>query len=173
MSTGKERPAPASEGRPASGPRWTQTWLGGARAAGADLGYPGERLGLPEKGPGAVAGYGRRVLALFIDWGLSLLVASLLARTFDWEPAQRSLWTLVVFAIMAWLLVGLLGTTIGKRLCGIRVTRLDGRPVGLLWGLARVALIVLVVPALIWDRDYRGLHDRAANTVEVTVQNKR
>jgi uncharacterized RDD family membrane protein YckC len=161
MSTGKERQA--------AGPRWTQTWLGGARSAGADLGHPGVRLGLPEKGSGAAAGYGRRLLALFIDWGLSLLVASFLARSFDWTPPQRSLWTLVIFGIQVWLLVGLLGTTIGKRLCGIRVARLDGRPVGLLWSLARTVLILLVVPALIWDRDYRGLHDRAANTIVVNL----
>jgi hypothetical protein len=31
----------------------------------------------------------------------------------------------------------------------------------------RTLLLVLVVPALIWDRDYRGLHDRAANSVVV------
>jgi uncharacterized RDD family membrane protein YckC len=169
MSTGKERPATASKGQPTAGPRWTQTWLSGARTAGAELGYPGERLGLPEKGSGAVAGYGRRLLALFIDWALSLLVASLLARTFDLAPPQRSLLTLLVFGVMVWILVGLLGTTIGKRLCGIRVVRPDGRPVGLALGFARAFLIVLVVPAMIWDRDYRGLHDKAANTIVVSV----
>jgi uncharacterized RDD family membrane protein YckC len=158
-SSGKQRSAAEA--------RWTQTWLGGARSAGADLGYPGERLGLPEKGSGAVAGYGRRLLALFIDWGLSLLVSSFLARALDWSPPQRSLGTLVIFGVQAWLLIGLLGTTIGKRLCGIRVARLDGRPVGPVWSLARSVLLLLVVPALIWDRDHRGLHDRAANTIVV------
>ncbi|GAA4145069.1 RDD family protein [Actinomadura keratinilytica] len=160
-SSGKERPA--------AGARWTQTWLGGARSAGADLGYPGERLGLPEQGGGAVAGYGRRLLALFIDWGLSLLVASFLARLFELSPPERSLTTLLVFGVQSWVLVGLLGITIGKRICGIRVARLDGRPVGPVWGLARAVLLVAVVPALIWDRDYRGLHDRAANTIVVNL----
>ncbi|MFB4315612.1 RDD family protein [Actinomadura sp. 21ATH] len=161
MSTGKER-------QPANA-RWTQTWLGGARSAGADLGTPGTRLGLPEKGSGAVAGYGRRLVALFVDWGASLLIATFLTRTFGWEPAQRSMWTLVVFGVMVWLLTGLLGTTIGKRLAGIRVVRLDGRPVGPVWSLARTFLLLLVVPALVWDRDYRGLHDRAANTAVVNI----
>ncbi|QXJ25223.1 RDD family protein [Actinomadura graeca] len=156
MTSGKQRDA-----------RWTQTWLSGARAAGADLGQPGERLGLPGSGSGAVAGYGRRLVALFVDWGLSMLVASLLARTLDWSPSQRSLWTLIIFGIQAWLLTGAAGTTLGKRLCGIRVVRVDGRPVGLGWSLARAALLLLVIPALLWDRDYRGLHDRAANTVVV------
>ena len=26
-----------------------------------------------------------------------------------------------------------------------------------------------VVPALVWDRDYRGLHDRAANTMVINA----
>jgi uncharacterized RDD family membrane protein YckC len=49
------------------------------------------------------------------------------------------------------------------------VVRLDGRPVGLLWSLVRTLLLVLVIPALVWDRDYRGLHDRAAGTVVINV----
>lgn len=151
------------------GPRWTQTWLGGAPSAGIDLGKPGERLNLPESGSGAVATYGRRVVALFIDWGLSMLVASLLARSFGWNPAERSMWTLVIFAIQAWVLTAFIGVTIGKRICGVRVARLDGRPVGLGWALARTLLLVLVIPALVWDRDYRGLHDRASNTVVVNL----
>ncbi|NVI88161.1 RDD family protein [Actinomadura sp. BRA 177] len=151
-------------------PRWTQTWLSGAGAAGADLGRPGERLGLPASGSGAAASYGRRLVALFVDWGLSMLVASLLARGFGWGPAERSLSTLIIFGVQAWVLTAFLGVTIGKRLCGIRVVRLDGRSfVGLGWSLARAALLLLVLPALFWDRDYRGLHDRAANTVVVNI----
>ncbi|MCP9954784.1 RDD family protein [Actinomadura madurae] len=108
-------------------------------------------------------------MALFVDWGLSMLVASLLARSLGWEPAERSMATLLVFGVQAWVLTAFLGTTIGKRLCGIRVARLDGRPVGPVRALVRTLLLLLVVPALIWDRDYRGLHDRAGNTVVVTI----
>ena len=36
--------------------------------------YPGNRLGLPADGPGSVAGWGRRVLALFVDWVACLAV---------------------------------------------------------------------------------------------------
>ncbi|POM24183.1 RDD family protein [Actinomadura rubteroloni] len=157
----------SSDGRRGATPRWTQTWLTGTRSAGVDLGEPGERLGLPVSGSGSAAGYGRRLGALFVDWALSLLVASLLTRAFDLEPSQRSLVTLAVFAVQAWVLTGLLGVTIGKRLFGVRVVRLDGRPLGLGWGLARAVLLIAVVPALIWDRDQRGLHDRAANTVVI------
>jgi uncharacterized RDD family membrane protein YckC len=50
---------------------------------------------------------------------------------------------------------------------GLRVVRVDGHPVGPLWALVRTVLLLTVVPALLWDRDYRGLHDKAADTVVV------
>jgi hypothetical protein len=33
----------------------------------------------------------------------------------------------------------------------------------------RTILLLLVVPALIADRDLRGLHDRAANTIVIRI----
>jgi uncharacterized RDD family membrane protein YckC len=147
--------------------RTTGSWLSGTRSAGVDLGYPGQRLGLPEEGPGAVAGYGRRLLALMADWLLALLITQILAAVFHWNPGTRSLVTLVIFGVLAWLLTGIFGTTVGKRLAGLRTARLDGRPVGLLWAFERALLLVLLIPAVLWDRDHRGLHDRAANTVVV------
>jgi uncharacterized RDD family membrane protein YckC len=146
------------------------SWLGGARSAGVDLGFPGERLGLPKEGSGSAASYGRRLLALFIDWALAWLALLFLARVFGWgNVSQGSLLPIAVFGVEVWLLTGLLGLTAGKRLLGLRVVRLDGRPVGLLWSLVRTLLLILVVPALIWDRDFRGLHDRAANTVVINI----
>ena len=35
--------------------------------------------------------------------------------------------------------------------------------------LVRTVLLCLAVPPLIWDRDRRGLHDRAADTAVVNV----
>lgn len=159
-----------SSGRQAAGgPRWTQTWLSGARSAGADLGYPGQRLGLPEEGPTAIAGYGRRLVALFIDWGACLVVSSFLTRVLELAPQDRSLLTLALFGLQSLVLTATIGMTLGKRLCGIRIVRLDGRPIGPLWALVRTLLLLAVVPALLWDRDHRGLHDRAANTAVVNI----
>ena len=147
--------------------RSTGSWLSGARSAGADLGYPGQRLGLPEEGPGAVAGYGRRLVALMADWLIALLIAQILSAAFHWAPGTRSIVTLAVFGVLAWLLSAIFGTTAGKRLAGIRLARLDGGPVGFLWSFERAVLLVLLIPAVLWDRDHRGLHDRAADTVVV------
>lgn len=140
--------------------RWAGTWLGSREAAG-DEGYPGKRLGLPEEGAGSVAGYGRRLVALLIDWLLCLVISL-------WAVHSRE-WTLLIFAAQDYLLTALAGITIGKRVVGIRVVRLGGRPVWFGWALVRTLLLLTVVPPLITDRDLRGLHDRAANTVVVRL----
>jgi uncharacterized RDD family membrane protein YckC len=133
----------------------------GAKAHSDRPAYPGEKFGLPEKGPGSVAGMGRRLGALLIDWAVCTLIA--LAAFHD------QYWTLVVFAAQDYLLTALTGLTLGKRLTGIRVARLDGRPVGFLWALVRTVLLLTVVPPLVADRDLRGLHDRAANTIVIRL----
>jgi len=148
-------------------PRWTQTWLGGVRSAGVDLGYPGERLGLPEEGSGSVAGFGRRIGAIVVDWLIcTWAITQGLLRidsvTMPWVP-------LLVLALEYLLLVGTMGMTFGMRLFGIRVATLGGGAPGFVPVLARTFLLCLAVPALVWDRDQRGLHDRAANTVVVRL----
>lgn len=129
-------------------------------------GYPGEQLGLPASGPGAMAPWGRRILALFIDWG----IASLISLTwFNYD-----VWvTLGIFLLMHVALVGLLGVTIGKRLARIQVVRLRGSaPVsipGPHWALLRTLLLLAVVPAALISPDGRGLHDRITGTVQVIM----
>ena len=129
-------------------------------------GYPGQDLGLPETGAGSVATLARRVGALFIDWLLCTFIVVALIRP---RQADVEYWTLLVFAAQDFLLTALTGFTIGKRLLGIRVARLDGKMVGPLWGLLRTVLLLTVIPPLLHDRDSRGLHDRAANTVVVRL----
>ena len=149
----------------------TGSWLSGGvgETGGEPQEYPGERLGLPEHGPGSVAPRGVRLLALFIDLALSSLVTSLFAefdvdrpdvmRTFNYTSV------LVWFVITA-VMVAVSGFTAGKALLGLRVVRLDGKPmVGPLRAAARTLLTALLLPAAIADADGRGLHDKAAGTV--------
>ncbi|MFD5000576.1 RDD family protein [Streptomyces buecherae] len=147
------------------------SWLSGPRAAaeemGVDFGYRGERLGLPRDGRGAVAPPGRRMLALLVDWGLCLLIAyGLIA---DRDAASAGNWALPVFLVMSLFTVGTLGCTPGKMLLRIRVVDLSGNRLTLPRTLIRCVLLGLVVPAVIWDRDSRGLHDRAAGAVQVRL----
>lgn len=106
-----------------------------------------------------MAGIGRRLGAIFIDWLLCELIAIALL--------HNQSWTIAVFGVEVYLLTALTGFTVGKRLTGIRVIRLDGRPVGLWWSLVRTVLLLAVIPPLVYDRDQRGLHDKAANTAVV------
>ena len=136
-------------------------WLTGALTSKSDSRYPGERLGLPEQGPRSVARMGRRVAALCVDWLLCTVIAVGLLHS--------QYWTIVVFAIEVYLLTAVSGFTVGKRILGIRVARLDGKPIGFLWALVRTLLLLTVIAPLVTDGDLRGLHDRAANTVVIRL----
>ena len=109
---------------------------------------------------------GRRVGALFIDWLLCTFIVVALIRP---TRADVPTLTLLVFGAQDFVLTALTGLTVGKRLLGIRVVRLDGKMIGPLWGLLRTVLLLTVIPALLHDRDTRGLHDRASNTAVVRI----
>ncbi|MDE8668298.1 RDD family protein [Pseudarthrobacter sp. H3Y2-7] len=135
------------------------SWLTGPDTSGISK-YPGERLGLPESGPGSIARAGRRIVAIMLDWGIALLISNFAFAGDSWA-------TLFVFAVEQTLLVGTLGYSIGHRIVGIHVLRLGGAPAGPLAALVRAVLLCLVIPAVIFDPDHRGLHDKAMNTVLV------
>jgi hypothetical protein len=141
--------------------RWAGSWLSGTRARGEENTYPGQHFGLPEDGPRSVAGVGRRLGALSIDWLLCMIISLALFGT--------QIWTIVVFGAEVYVLTALTGFTVGKRLLGLRVVRLDGKPVGLWWALVRTLLVLAVVPPLVFDSDLRGLHDKAANTLVIRI----
>lgn len=134
-----------------------------------DLSYPGRRLGLPLRGPGSVASWARRVLALVLDWVLANLVVLLVLRSSEpWTVGSTlQLAPLVVWIVVVALSTGLTGASPGQHLLGLRVVRLDRRPVGLWNGIIRTLLIALVIPPAVADRDRRGLHDLAVGTVVV------
>jgi uncharacterized RDD family membrane protein YckC len=135
----------------------------GQAAGGDGQRWPGRKFGLPEDGPRSVAGIGARLIALIVDWGACEIIA---VSAFRSHTAVQ-LWTLLFFAAETWLLIGLTGGTLGMRLLRMRVARIDGKPVGLAFGLIRTILLLLVVPPLVMDSDLRGLHDRAARTIVI------
>lgn len=130
-------------------------------ASSADSSWPGKGLGLPEAGPGSLAGFGRRLGALVIDWLIAVLISA------AWLGGD-SLLTLLIFAGMHVILAGLLGVTLGKRLLRIQVVRGRGAP-GPVRALLRTVLLLLVVPALITDAEGRPLHDAAAGTLQLRM----
>jgi uncharacterized RDD family membrane protein YckC len=146
--------------------RWTETWLTGRPEHPRDnlepgaerQDYPGQRLGLPEHGPGSAGGFGSRILALVIDWLPCSVAAQLLTK----NPAFSAL---VLFAAVTVLSVALAGRTVGHAAAGLRVALLDGRRAGFAAAVIRTMLLCLVIPPVVYNTDGRGLHDRAAGTI--------
>lgn len=144
------------------------SWLEGPRASSTAPGsYPGQRLGMPERGTGSVGRFGRRAVAILVDWTLCQLVAFAVLDAQLGHGGVDGLKPLLVFVVENLLLVGTVGATVGHRLLGLRVVRLTGGLPGPVPAVVRTMLLALAVPALIWDRDERGLHDKAARTVLV------
>ncbi len=109
-------------------------------------------------GTAGSARWGRRLIALAIDWLACVLIADTLL---PWESA---LMPLLVFGLEQVLLVGTIGFSLGHRLLGLRVQRAGGGLPGPLPALIRTALLLLVIPAVLTDGSGVGLHDRAAGT---------
>lgn len=150
--------------------RWTGTWLSGLGAAvpdGPAQRWRGERLGLAAEGDGALAPMSRRLVAFVLDLAAGALIGGLLrVLVTDPTPGQRTLAVNGAFALEVLILTALTGRSLGMALVGIRVARLSDRNgvPGFLPAAVRTALLVLLVPALILDRDGRGLHDKATGT---------
>jgi uncharacterized RDD family membrane protein YckC len=132
----------------------------------------------------------RRAVARLVDLGLAAVVALLIglgvAPLLTDDPGDASEARLVVFLfglpLLAAVQEALLaaassGQTVGKRLAGVRIQRLDGTPPG--WrasALRAVPLLLVFAPVVgellvplvyLWTvaaRDRRGLHDRLAGT---------
>ena len=146
------------------------SWLQGPGSLNPDAQPPGVRLGLPAEGPGSVARFGRRAGAIIVDYALCTLIATLFGYHFaGHNTGAAAFLPLAVFGVENLLLLGTAGFTIGHRLFGMQVRRLGGGLPGIVPALVRTILLCLAVPALIWDRDQRGLHDRVAGTVLVRL----
>ena len=100
----------------------------------------------------------------------------------DWAPAYFLSWslfptaggadpfvTLAIFAALQYAFMITLNGSIGHIATRMRVVPIRGGYLGFWRPLVRTLLLCLVIPAVIWDVDQRGLHDRAAGTVLVRV----
>lgn len=124
--------------------------------------------------------FGRRLVGLMIDWVLCLVISSAffaLPEAGQLAPLERifvggnPMATMGIWAAQHFVLVATLGTTVGHRVVRLRVVRDDGVPfVGLVRALGRTVLLALVIPAVVWDEQGRGLHDRAVHTRILPIQ---
>lgn len=152
------------------------SWLSGSDPSGESGAneYPGQRLGLPPSGPGSIAGFGRRIAALLIDWfiayglvGLLVAVGLMDQQTFLYTPLGSTS-IAVVWVVLGIISVRLFGFTPGQLALGVRVASIDNRiHVGLGRATVRGILVFFVIPALFTDSDLRGYQDRFTGTAVV------
>jgi uncharacterized RDD family membrane protein YckC len=99
-------------------------------------------------------------VGICIDWALAVLVS--------WAFfAYDATATLVIFAVMQYVLTITLGGSVGHVVLGMRVRPLTGGYVSLWRPALRTVLLCLVLPAVVWNADQRGLHDVFSGTVLV------
>ena len=75
--------------------------------------------------------------------------------------------TLGAFAALQYIFIVTLSGSIGHLVFGLRVVPVNPAWIGPVKPLVRTVLVCIVIPAVIWDVDQRGLHDRLAATVLV------
>lgn len=118
------------------------------------------------------ASWGRRILALLVDWTLCTLVVIVAFGLDDYtEPGSTaSFLVLPVYVVESALLTWLAGGSAGKLLTGLCVVPADGRLRRLnpFKALLRQVMVALVIPPLVFRADGRGLHDILAGTSTIT-----
>ncbi len=150
------------------------SWLLGPKAAleqqGIDFGYPGNRLGMPEKGVGSIARMGRRLVALGLDWLASNLIVAAFFPKLTYGDTQFGIATLAVFVTQVFFFTATIGASFGQQITGIGIRNISGAKLGVLPTALRTLLLAIVIPPLIWDRDGRGLHDKLAKSAVVRTR---
>ncbi len=125
----------------------------------------------PRDLPFETASWGRRILALAVDWVACIAVVSIFTPVFGETGGQGSLYTLLVYVAESTILTATVGGSFGKMLTRLRVIRVsDGGRLPLLQSLARSILIALVIPPLVFRPDGRGLHDVLTGSATVPLQ---
>jgi uncharacterized RDD family membrane protein YckC len=155
-----------------AGPR-RQAAVGGETVRGTVVGmtssdYSGQRFGLPQTGPGSMASVGRRLGALIIDWAISYGLAYLLIGDRLFRNGQFAALSLLAVMYLVGLVIN--GATFGMAILGLRVTSDQGGKASLYAVGMRTVLLFLFIPAVIWDADGRGMHDRVARTMIVSTR---
>ena len=79
---------------------------------------------------------------------------------------DRSPIILALFFAELLILTALTGASLGQKIFGLRVVRFnDGGAISLMQALIRTIFLVLVVTAVTYDKDGRGIHERLSKTI--------
>jgi len=110
--------------------------------------------------------YGRRMGALALDWLACYAIVAAFSGGIGQMSPNSSLYVLAQFFGQVWILTALQGATLGHRLLGMKVVRFeDGGAISARQAFFRTALLVLVVTAVTFDENGRGIHERLSGSV--------
>lgn len=112
---------------------------------------------------------GRRMLGLLIDWGMCYaIVVGFFSEIGRLSTAPMI--TLIFFAQYLFF-ASLGGATPGHRIVGLKIVRFsDGQMPTPIQALIRTVLLVIVITAITFDQNGRGINERLSNTVLVKTR---
>jgi len=109
---------------------------------------------------------GRRLAAITLDWLACYAIVAAFSGGIGQMVPNRSPLILGVFFTEVVVLTALAGASLGQKIFGLRVVRfIDGGPVTPLQALIRTIFLVIVVTAVTYDQNGRGIHERISKTV--------
>ena len=112
---------------------------------------------------------GRRMLGITIDWLAAYAVTlGFFAGSGSFLERSRGIGgtVLLVLALEYLVLVSLGGSSFGHRIVGLKVIRFsDGGTATPLQALIRTVLMVVIITAVTFDENGRGVNERLSNTV--------
>jgi uncharacterized RDD family membrane protein YckC len=114
---------------------------------------------------------GRRALGITIDWLASYAITlGFFAGSGTLLERSRGVGgtVLLVMALEYLILVSFGGSSFGHRIVGLKVVRFsDGQPATPLQVVVRTVLMVIIITAITFDENGRGINERLSNTVLV------
>lgn len=115
---------------------------------------------------------GRRLLGITIDWLAAYAITlGFFAGSGSFLERSRGIGgtVLLVLAFEYLILVSFGGSSFGHRIVGLKVVRFsDGGVATPIQALIRTALMVIIITAITFDENGRGINERFSNTVLVS-----
>ena len=109
---------------------------------------------------------GRRLAAITLDWLACYAIVAAISGGIGQMSPDRSPIILGLFFGEVAILTALTGASLGQRIFGLRVVRFsDAGSITPLQALIRTFFLVLIVTAITYDENGRGIHERISKTV--------
>lgn len=109
---------------------------------------------------------GRRLAAITLDWLACYAIIAAFSGGIGQMTPDRSPIILALFFGQVTILTALTGASLGQKIFGLRVVRFsDGGTITPWQALTRTFFLILIVTAVTYDENGRGIHERISKTV--------